>query len=39
VTAPPGAAGIAGLGEHTAEMLELLGFDAARRTALAQSGK
>jgi crotonobetainyl-CoA:carnitine CoA-transferase CaiB-like acyl-CoA transferase len=38
VMTPPSAAGIAALGEHTAEMLELLGFDAARRTALAQSG-
>jgi crotonobetainyl-CoA:carnitine CoA-transferase CaiB-like acyl-CoA transferase len=35
---PPGAAGIAGLGEHTAEMLECLGYDAAQRAALAESG-
>ncbi len=34
----PGAAGIAGLGEHTAEMLECLGYDAAQRAALAESG-
>jgi crotonobetainyl-CoA:carnitine CoA-transferase CaiB-like acyl-CoA transferase len=34
----PGAAGIAGLGEHTAEVLELVGFDAAERAALAASG-
>jgi crotonobetainyl-CoA:carnitine CoA-transferase CaiB-like acyl-CoA transferase len=34
----PGAAGIAGLGEHTAEVLELVGFDAAERAALAESG-
>jgi crotonobetainyl-CoA:carnitine CoA-transferase CaiB-like acyl-CoA transferase len=32
---PPGAAGIAGLGEHTADMLDVLGFDAAQRAALA----
>lgn len=34
----PGASGIAGLGEHTAEMLELMGFDATERAALAKSG-
>jgi len=33
-----GAAGIAGLGGHTAEMLELVGFDAAELAALAESG-
>ena len=37
--APPrGAAGIARLGEHTAEMLALLGYDAAQRAVLAESG-
>jgi len=36
--AVPGAAGIAGLGEHTAEVLELVGFDAAERAALAETG-
>jgi crotonobetainyl-CoA:carnitine CoA-transferase CaiB-like acyl-CoA transferase len=35
---PPGPAGMAGLGEHTAEMLECLGYDAAQRAALAESG-
>jgi crotonobetainyl-CoA:carnitine CoA-transferase CaiB-like acyl-CoA transferase len=35
----PGAiAGIAGLGEHTAEVLELVGFDAEERAALVRSG-
>jgi crotonobetainyl-CoA:carnitine CoA-transferase CaiB-like acyl-CoA transferase len=35
----PGAgAGIAGLGEHTAEVLDALGFDARARAALAASG-
>jgi crotonobetainyl-CoA:carnitine CoA-transferase CaiB-like acyl-CoA transferase len=37
-TPPSGPAGIAGLGEHTAEVLEFLGFDAAQRAALAESG-
>ena len=37
-TPPPGPAGIAGLGEHTAEVLEFLGFDPAQRAALAESG-
>jgi crotonobetainyl-CoA:carnitine CoA-transferase CaiB-like acyl-CoA transferase len=37
--ARPGArAGIAALGEHTAEVLEAVGFDAAARAALAESG-
>ena len=35
---PPGPAGIAALGQHTAEVLEFLGFDAAQRAALAESG-
>jgi crotonobetainyl-CoA:carnitine CoA-transferase CaiB-like acyl-CoA transferase len=34
----PGASGIAGLGEHTAEMLESMGYDATQRAALAASG-
>lgn len=34
----PGAAGIAGLGEHTAQVLELAGFDPAERAALVKSG-
>jgi crotonobetainyl-CoA:carnitine CoA-transferase CaiB-like acyl-CoA transferase len=34
----PGASGIAGLGEHTAEMLESLGYDATQRAALAAGG-
>jgi crotonobetainyl-CoA:carnitine CoA-transferase CaiB-like acyl-CoA transferase len=31
-------AGIAGLGEHTAEVLDAVGFDADARAALAESG-
>jgi crotonobetainyl-CoA:carnitine CoA-transferase CaiB-like acyl-CoA transferase len=33
-----GASGIAGLGEHTAELLAHLGYDAGQRAALAKSG-
>ncbi|SEP10542.1 CoA transferase [Trujillonella endophytica] len=35
---PRAAAGIPGLGEHTAEVLALLGFDAGQRAALAANG-
>jgi len=38
VPRPPARAGIPGLGEHTAEVLESLGFDAAQRAGLAASG-
>jgi crotonobetainyl-CoA:carnitine CoA-transferase CaiB-like acyl-CoA transferase len=34
----PGASGIAGLGEHTAEILAQLGYDERQRAALAKSG-
>ncbi|MGW1029454.1 CoA transferase [Streptomyces sp. NPDC002577] len=35
---PPAPSDIPGLGEHTAQVLEVLGFDAAERAALAASG-
>ncbi len=38
LTQAPGASGLAGLGEHTDQLLELVGYDPAERAALRESG-